>query len=433
MRFPGKRKSKHFFPVSDRGRIPFQYDFNLKGNVFVVGLDQPLVDIEAHVTEEFLKSYQFTKGESQIINDDVGMQLLEELKDKNVITGQYAGGAIGNTLHNFSTLSESESILLGVISRNITIGDDSFKYLITTSCLVDLSYLKACDGPIGKAICLVTPDGERTFGICPGKVNDYYPEFIPQEVLSKASLLIISAYYLRDPSAPIFKATMRAVEIAKRHHVPIVLSLGTSGLVKDILDFLVPFIEEYVNVLAMNQFEALALTGHEDPLLGAEKVLDMVDLCLITVGKDGLFLGAHVEESLARQTHDKIQTGGPIPDFNRYEYSRAMLKKSCQKPIKIYGHINPYMGGPGTVENTNGAGDAALAALLHDMVANDYHKEVLPTSPKHTGDFLTYSSISQICKYANRVSFEVLRQKSPRLVRGLPEKEDVLEESYWDR
>ena len=31
--------------------------------------------------------------------------------------------------------------------------------------------------------------------------------------------------------------------------------------------------------------------------------------------------------------------------------------------MKIYSHINPYLGGPSVIHNTNGAGDAALAAL----------------------------------------------------------------------
>ena len=36
-------------------------------------------------------------------------------------------------------------------------------------------------------------------------------------------------------------------------------------------------------------------------------------------------------------------------------------------------------------------------------------------------------------KYANRVSFEVLGQNSPRLGQGLPDREDCLEEGYWDK
>ena len=101
--------------------------------------------------------------------------------------------------------------------------------------------------------------------------------------------------------------------------------------------------------------------------------------------------------------------------------------------MKVYSHISPYMGGPEKIKNTNGAGDGALSALLHDMAANHYHRNNVPNSSKHQHSYLTYSSFSQVCKYSNRVSFEVLAQHSPRLSRGLPEREDSLEESYWER
>lgn len=82
------------------------------------------------------------------------------------------------------------------------------------------------------------------------------------------------------------------------------------------------------------------------------------------------------------------------------------------------------MGGPEKIMNTNGAGDGALAALLHDITANNYHRNNVPNSSKHKCKWLTYSSLAQVCKYANRVSYQVLNQHSPRLTRGLPERED---------
>ena len=91
------------------------------------------------------------------------------------------------------------------------------------------------------------------------------------------------------------------------------------------------------------------------------------------------------------------------------------------------------MGGPEKISNTNGAGDAALAALLHDLASNTFHKMNVPNSSKHNLDALCYSSFSQICKYANRVAYEVLVQHNARLSRGLPEREDSLEEAYWER
>ena len=122
---------------------------------------------------------------------------------------------------------------------------------------------------------------------------------------------------------------------------------------------------------------------------------------------------------------------GEIHEFNRYEYSRPMFLKDCKNPIRIYTHSAPYMGGPESIKNTNGAGDAALAAILHDLSANVYHKNTVANSSKHEQPALTYSSLSQMSKYANRASYEVLVQHSPRLSRGLPEREDSLDQAYW--
>ena len=255
---------------------------------------------------------------------------------------------------------------------------------------------------------------------------------IPDEVIEKSAALMISTYLLRDENAPMFKATLHAVKVAKKAGVPVILSLGTSGIVRERQDFLRSFLRDYVTVAAMNEVEASALTGEEDPLLNCEKLLDYVDLALLTVGPRGLYLAGFSDEEYLRETKDMIHSKS-IGEYNKYEYSRAMKLADCTKPVKIYSHINPYMGGPGKVISTNGAGDAALAALLHDMAANQYHRRLIPKSPKHGSSFLTYSSFHQVAKYANRVSFEVLRQNSPRLSRGLPEREDSLEEAYWAR
>jgi len=181
----------------------------------------------------------------------------------------------------------------------------------------------------------------------------------------------------------------------------------------------------------MNGQEALAATGIEDPLLAADDILSLTDLALITVGEQGLYLAGWVDEHLARKTTNVLHTKS-IVDYNMYEFSRPMRKDACEKPIKIFTHINPFMGGPLIIRNTNGAGDAALAALLHDMSAEKYHQTKVPNSPKHAIKALTYSSMSQISKYANRVSFEVLAQNTTRLMHGLPEKEENLQEAYWD-
>ena len=185
-------------------------------------------------------------------------------------------------------------------------------------------------------------------------------------------------------------------------------------------------------MVAMNEDEAFELTGEQDPLQAANIALDWVDLVLCTAGPNGLYMAAFTEESGKRTTQHPLLPGA-IPEFNQYEFSRAMRHQDCTQPLRIFSHIAPYMGGPEKIMNTNGAGDGALAALLHDITANNFHRSNVPNSSKHARNYLTYSSLAQVCKYANRVSYQVLNQHSPRLTRGLPEREDSLEESYWER
>ena len=181
----------------------------------------------------------------------------------------------------------------------------------------------------------------------------------------------------------------------------------------------------------MNQEEAHAMTGHEDALLAADSLLEIVDMALVTVGKRGLYLAGFSDDAVKRKSKEPLVTKS-IVNYNEFEYSRAMRRRDCKKPLKIYTHINPFNGGPLAIKNTNGAGDAALSAILHDLAANYHHRFNIPNSPKHDEKYLSYSSISQMSKYANRVSFEVLSQNSPRLFKGLPEKEAALdEEGYW--
>lgn len=83
MKFPGKRKSKHYFPVNARDpllpAIPARKRNQRRP---VVGIDQTLVDIEAKVDDEFIERYGLSAGHSLVIEDDVAEALYQELKQK---------------------------------------------------------------------------------------------------------------------------------------------------------------------------------------------------------------------------------------------------------------------------------------------------------------------------------------------------------------
>jgi inosine kinase len=433
VRFPGRRKHKHYFPVHARDPlIQSSNPMPRRSTTHVVGVDQTLVDIDARVPDSLLAAYELPKGGSTVIDSERAGRLYDQLLNEKLISYEFAGGTVGNTLHNYSLLADDASVLLGVMSESIRLGTSGYRYLSNTSSRVNLDHLQPVEGPIGRCFALVTPDGERTFAISEGRMNELRPESIPPSVFDDASCLLISAYLLRcRPEAPMPQATLRAIALAKERQVPVVLTLGTRFVIAERPAFWRDFIRQHVNVVAMNEEEAEALTDTPDPLLACDRVLDLTDMVLCTAGPTGLYLAGYTDDDIKRETRYQLLPGA-IPEFNRYEFSRPILRAKCTAPVKVYAHIAPYHGGPDRIASTNGAGDAALSALLHDMAANRHHRSSVPNSTKHLREFLTYSSMSQVCRYANRVSYEVLVQASPRLTRALPEREDGLdEEAYW--
>ncbi|USD67964.1 inosine/guanosine kinase [Vibrio sp. SCSIO 43136] len=434
MKFPGQRKSKHYFPSHSRDPLINQIRQAPKlHRPTIVGVGQTIVDIEARVDDDFLEKYDLSKGHSLVLEESKADALYQELKEKRLITHEHPGDTIGNTLHNYSVLADSKSVLLGVMSKNIEVGSYAYRYLCNTSSRMDLNYLETVDGPIGRCYTLISDDGERTFAINEGHMNQLNPESVPPHIFKKAAALVVSSYLMRGkPEDPMPKAVQRAIELAKENNVPVVLTLGTKYVIEGKAEWWQEYLRDNITVVAMNEEEGEALTGELDPLKAADKALEWVDLVLCTAGPEGLYMAGYTEESTKRESNNPMREGS-IENFNQFEFSRSMRKSDCEQPIKVYSHIEPYLGGPLEIKNTNGAGDAALSTLLHDMAANLYHKANVVDSDKHSQAYLSYSSLSQICKYANRVSYEVLTQHAPRLSRALPEREDSLEEIYWDR
>lgn len=163
MKFPGQRKSKHYFPVHARDPLVSQAQEAKKmSRTHIIGIDQTLVDIEAKVDDAFIEKYGLSKGHSLVIDNDKAEMLYNELKDNNMISNEFAGGTIGNTLHNYSVLADDKSTLLGVMSEDIHIGSYSYRYLCNTSSRMDLNYLQPVPGAIGRCFALISEEDRKS-------------------------------------------------------------------------------------------------------------------------------------------------------------------------------------------------------------------------------------------------------------------------------
>ncbi len=416
MHFPGHRIAKHYFPVSQKATRGIERDSGPGRTWYLLGLDQVLSDMEVHGTDNLPGEFGLIPGESVVLDEKSFRQLLDRLSASGLRITCAAGGTVANTLNNYTFLSGEPAMLLGAIQSDIQVGQPAFHYVAQTPGLVDLGRLIPIKGSTGSAITFVGPDGERSFAVAPGVSNQYPPSAVEEKVVAGASVALTTLYCLRDPDTPIASASLKLMELARGNGVPLALGLGTAALVRNRRQQVIDLLRRFVTVAAMNDQEALALTGQDDALLACRTILDLVDLVIITEGPRGLTMGGFVDKDYRRETDGEVRSKS-IPDYNRWEYSRMMRRADCRDPQKVYSHIHPYRGGPERLSNTSGAGDAALAAVLHDIAANQYHRSSVPDSSKHMAPvpFLTYSSLSRNAQYGNRVAYEVLQGNSPRL------------------
>lgn len=416
MRFPGQRIAKHYFPVTPRAHCLDHDDAGRAHDWTLVGLDQVLVDMEVATSEAFAAQAGVKPGESLVLPAEEHLALVRLIQKEGFPCCFAAGGTVANTLNNYGHLSGESAVLLGTLPESIRPGGRAFHYVAQTPKIVDLGHLRTGEGPVGTTITFVFPDGERSFVVSPGVANNYGPEDLPVDVVRQASAVLTSLYTLTDLDWPIAKATLELMSQANQADVPVAFGLGTAGLVHRMRKNVREVLKQHVTIAAMNEREAAALTGLDDPLLACRRVLKWVDLAIVTQGPKGLIIGGYVDRAHRRQTRLPLQSGA-IKGFNRWEYSRLICRKHCENPLQTFSMIHPYRGGPDRLTNCSGAGDAALAAVLHDVVANRYHRAHVPESKKHLAGvpFLTYSSLSRNAQYANRVAYEVLQNSSPRL------------------
>ncbi|BAN99595.1 inosine kinase [Plautia stali symbiont] len=334
MKFPGKRKSKHYFPVNARDPLLQASQQEQEEGSWVVGIDQTLVDIEAKVDDDFLQRYGLSAGHSLVIDDATAEALYNELMREQLISHQFAGGTIGNTLHNYSVLADDRSVLLGVMCNNIQIGGYAYRYLCSTSSLMDLNFLQGVDGAIGRCFTLLGEQGERTFAISPGLMNQMQAASIPEEVIAGASALVLTSYLVRcQLGEPMPEATLRAIEFAKKHNVPVVLTLGTKYVIQDNPQFWRDFLREHVSIVAMNEEEAFALTGEADPLLASNMALDWVDLVLCTAGPTGLYMAGFTEEAFKRKTNHPLLPGRSRSSTSLNSAARCVIRIASSRCV----------------------------------------------------------------------------------------------------
>lgn len=302
-----------------------------------IGLGNALVDVLMRLEDEkSLSDIAIQKGAMDMIDRDK-MSAIRTLLSHLPRT-QAPGGSVCNTMRSMARLGAST----GFIGK---LGDDSIGAFYEEAIVKagTTSHLIHTEGMSGSCTVMISPDGERTMATFLGPAPTISPDEITDEMLSQYQCIYIEGYLLVNE--PLVRGTM---ERAKRLGLKVALDLSNFNIVNGFKGLLEDIIPKYVDILFSNESEAEAYTGK--PAREAVHVLsEMVDVSLVTLGKEGAIVGSHGNfYSIPAEGGKPVDTTGAGDNFAAgFLYGQsvgATLEQSARIGSMLAGYVIDVVG-----------------------------------------------------------------------------------------
>ncbi len=285
-----------------------------KSKYNVSGMGAALLDFTINVDDDFLADLNLPKGEMNLVDEATSTLIFQKIDHMNMVVTP--GGSSANTLAGVAALGGSAAFVGCVANDNH--GETYEKETQKTG--VD-SFIKRLPGLTGSAITFITPDNERTFATHLGASQGLEEGHVDRSMIDNSSILHLEGYLFEGEETR--KACFKAMELALNSGGLVSVDLADPALIGRIKDVFLDVVENYADIIFVNESEALAFTGKEE----AQALADIYDSCKLAIVKLG---------------------------------SKGSLIKSEEGVFEI--PINKV-----EVVNTNGAGDMYAAGVLYGL------------------------------------------------------------------
>lgn len=312
------------------------YDPNAPKEYSVLSLSAAIIDHFFIISEDQLRSVTNEKGSWAPIDYPTLCSILDRNQGASKMV---PGGSGANVMKGLAQLGEKCAIVGKVGS------DEKGEYYIKA--INDLgvgAFLERGSLPTGQAICLVTPDGQRTFRTYLGASHSLTDLNIDPQIFIPADLFHVEGYQLVDQDLVI-----RTLRMAKEANVKVSLDLANVEFVRRHRSFILKILEKYVDILFCNEWEAKELTG----LSASEACSHLCKYCevaVVTMGERGSWSQRGNEKcytpALSVNTIDTTGAGDLFASGFLHGYLRgAPLKKCAWMGALIASYVVKRLGG----------------------------------------------------------------------------------------
>jgi len=216
----------------------------------VLGIGNAIVDVLAHVEEEFLIRHDLVKGAMRLIDEVEAERLYDSLGP----TMEQSGGSAANTIAALSSFG-CDTAFIGKV-KDDQLGRVFAHDIRATGAHFDTPPAK--DGPsTARCLVLVTPDGERTMNTWLGAAQNLSPEDIDEELVAASAITYLEGYLWDPPAAK--EAFQKAAKIARKAGRKVALSLSDAFCVDRHRESFLELIRTSVDILFANEAEIKSL------------------------------------------------------------------------------------------------------------------------------------------------------------------------------
>jgi sugar/nucleoside kinase (ribokinase family) len=204
-------------------------------NYDLMGIGNALVDIEVQVDDAFIEKASVTKGGMTLSSIEDQNKILESLKSRSKKIS--SGGSAANTIHGASVLGV-KSYYLGRVANDI-----HGKHYIEDmqNCGVGFSGPDSDVQGTGTCVVLITPDTERTMLTHLGVSSLLHSENVDEAIVKNSRAVYVEGYLWTGDETR--EAGMHMARIAKKHGIPVSLTLSDAFVVNSFKESLTEFIQ----------------------------------------------------------------------------------------------------------------------------------------------------------------------------------------------
>ena len=244
----------------------------------LLGISNAIVDILAHVENDFIAEIGAHRGAMNLIDEDRAREIYEKMGPAQ----EMSGGSVANTVAGFANLG-GDAAYIGHVH------DDQLGEIFNhdmRSLGIDIRLQPATDGaPTARSYILITPDAQRTMNTYLGSCTELGLADVTTATVAAPKAILLEGYVWDVAEGP--ELTRRAMDLAAENGSTVVLSLSDSFCVDRHRDSFLAAVRDGVQLVVAddNEINALLQTASFEESL--EKLRDFDNLFAITRSEKG--------------------------------------------------------------------------------------------------------------------------------------------------